>query len=162
MQAAADIAQDTMLNAYRCWADITHPKAWVHTAASRALIRKIASAEEPVEDVPGPTSLLARPDHPECFQPDALSEADTTMNASSRHTPRGGGRSCPGPVLAHLPAARRHTTYPAPRRHGPQGPSMASEAQSPPTSQDTAVAANAVAPGPLAPLLNRPFPGGHR
>ncbi|MDQ0983234.1 sigma-70 family RNA polymerase sigma factor [Streptomyces sp. V2I9] len=59
---AADIAQESMTDAYRCWGDITYPKAWVHKAASRALIRKVADVEELVEDVPEPTSLLPRPD----------------------------------------------------------------------------------------------------
>ncbi|WP_327188290.1 RNA polymerase sigma factor [Streptomyces sp. NBC_01334] len=60
---AADIAQDTMAAAYQRWEDIEHPRAWAHTVASRALVRKIASAEEqPVEQVPEPTSLLAHPD----------------------------------------------------------------------------------------------------
>ncbi|MFE2693745.1 RNA polymerase sigma factor [Streptomyces mirabilis] len=60
---AADIAQDTMAAAYQRWSDLRAPKAWVYTVASRALIRKIASAqEESVEEVPEPTSLLPRPD----------------------------------------------------------------------------------------------------
>jgi RNA polymerase sigma factor (sigma-70 family) len=62
VQTAADIAQDAMTDAYRNWTGITYPKAYVHTAASRLLVRKIASVEEPVEDVPEPTSLLPRPD----------------------------------------------------------------------------------------------------
>jgi RNA polymerase sigma-70 factor (ECF subfamily) len=62
VQTAADIAQEVMTHAYRNWADITHPKAWVYKAASRALARRIASVEEPVDEVPEPTSLLARPD----------------------------------------------------------------------------------------------------
>ncbi|WP_159049039.1 RNA polymerase sigma factor [Streptomyces sp. NRRL B-3648] len=62
MHTAADIAQEVMTDAYRNWSNITHPKAWVHAAASRALARKIATVEEPVEEVPEPTSLLARPD----------------------------------------------------------------------------------------------------
>lgn len=62
VQAAADIAQETMTDAYRRWDRITHPKAWVYKAASRALVRKVASVEEPVEDVPEPTSLVPRPD----------------------------------------------------------------------------------------------------
>ncbi|RLU86229.1 RNA polymerase subunit sigma-70 [Streptomyces griseocarneus] len=59
---AADIAQETMTDAYRNWDRITHPKAWVHKAASRALVRKVASVEDPVDDVPEPTSLVPRPD----------------------------------------------------------------------------------------------------
>ncbi|MEV6758223.1 sigma-70 family RNA polymerase sigma factor [Streptomyces sp. NPDC051214] len=60
--AAADIAQEAMIDAYRHWANIRHAKAWVHKAASRALVRKVASVEEPVPDVPEPTSLLPHPD----------------------------------------------------------------------------------------------------
>ncbi|MEU8786104.1 sigma-70 family RNA polymerase sigma factor [Streptomyces sp. NPDC048637] len=60
---AADLAQDTMFKAYRRWSEIKQPLAWVHTVASRALVRKIADVqEEPVEQVPEPTSLLPRPD----------------------------------------------------------------------------------------------------
>ncbi|MGW2787032.1 RNA polymerase sigma factor [Streptomyces populi] len=62
VQSAADIAQEVMTDAYRNWERITHPKAWVHKAASRALVRSIASVEEPVDDVPEPTSLVPRPD----------------------------------------------------------------------------------------------------
>ncbi|MFF8919602.1 RNA polymerase sigma factor [Streptomyces sp. NPDC015032] len=63
VHVAADIAQDTMLSAYERWDTIDQPRAWVHTVASRALLRKLASCEEqPVEQVPEPTSLLADPD----------------------------------------------------------------------------------------------------
>ncbi|MFI8194872.1 RNA polymerase sigma factor [Streptomyces sp. NPDC085946] len=62
VHVAAEIAQETMTDAYRCWESITHPKAWVYKAASRALIRKVASVEEPVEQVPEPTSLLPHTD----------------------------------------------------------------------------------------------------
>ncbi|MFF7647119.1 sigma factor-like helix-turn-helix DNA-binding protein [Streptomyces canus] len=59
---AADIAQQTMEDSWRCWSGIKHPKAWVYKAASRALVRKVASLEELVEEVPEPTALLPRPD----------------------------------------------------------------------------------------------------
>ncbi|MFC1418928.1 RNA polymerase sigma factor [Streptacidiphilus cavernicola] len=60
---AADIAQDTMAKAYQHWGGLRDPRAWVHTVASRALVRSAASVEEQlVERVPEPTSLLARPD----------------------------------------------------------------------------------------------------
>ncbi|OQR63558.1 hypothetical protein B6E66_13380 [Streptomyces maremycinicus] len=62
VQVAADIAQDVMTDAYRHWTGITHPKAWVYKAASRALVRKVASVEEAVDDVPEPSTLLPRPD----------------------------------------------------------------------------------------------------
>nr|WP_281364888.1 sigma-70 family RNA polymerase sigma factor [Streptomyces typhae] len=51
-----------MFDAYRNWERITHPKSWVHKAASRALARQIASVEEPVGDVAEPSSLVPRPD----------------------------------------------------------------------------------------------------
>ncbi|MFE4492462.1 RNA polymerase sigma factor [Streptomyces niveus] len=60
LPVAADIAQDTMTKAYRRWTDIRQPRAWVHTVASRALIRRIADLrEDPVGQLPEPTSLLA-------------------------------------------------------------------------------------------------------
>ncbi|MEW1817752.1 RNA polymerase sigma factor [Streptomyces diastaticus] len=63
VHVAADIAQDTMLSVYERWDTIDHPRAWVHTVASRALVRRIASCEEqPVEQVQEPTSLLSDPD----------------------------------------------------------------------------------------------------
>ncbi|MEU4098359.1 sigma-70 family RNA polymerase sigma factor [Streptomyces sp. NPDC026673] len=63
LPVAADIAQDTMLTAYRTWSAIRQPRAWAHSVASRALIRAIAEVrEEPVDEVPEPTSLLPRPD----------------------------------------------------------------------------------------------------
>ncbi|MFL9658665.1 RNA polymerase sigma factor [Streptomyces sp. PB17] len=63
VHVAADIVQDTMLSAYERWDTIDHPRAWVHTVSSRTLLRRIASCEEqPVEQVPEPTSLLASPD----------------------------------------------------------------------------------------------------
>ncbi|MCH0573456.1 sigma-70 family RNA polymerase sigma factor [Streptomyces sp. MUM 136J] len=62
VEVAADIAQEVMTDAYRNWGQITYPKPWVHKAASRALVRKVASVEEPVDDLPEPTSLVPRPD----------------------------------------------------------------------------------------------------
>lgn len=63
VHVAADIAQDTMAKAYRCWTTLHKPRAWVHTVASRALIRTIVAANEDlVEQVPEPTSLLSCPD----------------------------------------------------------------------------------------------------
>ncbi|GAA3081753.1 sigma-70 family RNA polymerase sigma factor [Streptosporangium carneum] len=60
---ASDIAQDTMIKVYQRWTDIDQPKAWVHTVASRALVRKIADIHEhPHDQVPEPTSLLPCPD----------------------------------------------------------------------------------------------------
>ncbi|ATZ23750.1 RNA polymerase sigma factor [Streptomyces lavendulae] len=63
VHTASDIAQETMTTAYRRWNDLHAPKAWAYKVASRALVRRIAGVEEdPVGEVPEPTSLLARPD----------------------------------------------------------------------------------------------------
>ncbi|WP_372346652.1 RNA polymerase sigma factor [Streptomyces sp. KL116D] len=62
VHVAADIAQEVLTDAYRHWDSIRHHKAWVYKAASRALVRRFASVEEPVADIPEPTSLLPRPD----------------------------------------------------------------------------------------------------
>ncbi|MFI0235784.1 RNA polymerase sigma factor [Streptomyces sp. NPDC016845] len=59
---AADIAQDTMLQAYRNWTALRTPRAWVHTVASRAYIRQVADVrEEPVDPPPELASRLLRP-----------------------------------------------------------------------------------------------------
>ncbi|MFD7973681.1 RNA polymerase sigma factor [Streptomyces clavifer] len=60
---AAEIAQDTMLKAYRKWAEIDSPSGWVHRVASRELIRYIArtEADDLCEDVPEASSLLPSP-----------------------------------------------------------------------------------------------------
>ncbi|GAA1069081.1 hypothetical protein GCM10009647_090990 [Streptomyces sanglieri] len=63
VHVAADIAQDTMTSAYRRWNELRTPRPWVYKVASRALVRRFASTEEePVGEIPEPTSLLARPD----------------------------------------------------------------------------------------------------
>ncbi|MGP3954051.1 RNA polymerase sigma factor [Streptomyces sp. 7N604] len=63
VHVAADIAHDTMTSAYRRWSELHTPRPWVYKVASRALVRKFAAIEEePVQEVPEPTSLLARPD----------------------------------------------------------------------------------------------------
>ncbi|MFF3640889.1 RNA polymerase sigma factor [Streptomyces sp. NPDC002564] len=59
---AADIAQDTMIKAYRRWGQIQQPKAWVHTVASRALVRAAAEVREEPREQPEPSSLLPAPD----------------------------------------------------------------------------------------------------
>ncbi|MCT9113317.1 RNA polymerase sigma factor [Streptomyces mirabilis] len=59
---AADIAQDTMTQAYRRWTELRAPRAWVHTVASRTYIRRLNDVrEEPVDPPPEPTSLLLKP-----------------------------------------------------------------------------------------------------
>ncbi|MFG2947573.1 RNA polymerase sigma factor [Streptomyces adustus] len=62
VHVAADIAQEVMTDAYRNWEGIIHPEAWVYKAASRMLVRKVASVEDPVDDVPEPSALVPRPD----------------------------------------------------------------------------------------------------
>jgi RNA polymerase sigma-70 factor (ECF subfamily) len=61
MRVAADIAQETMIEAYRSWAMIHSPQAWARRVAARMWARRIADvAEDPVADVPEQaTSLLA-------------------------------------------------------------------------------------------------------
>ncbi|MFI6396437.1 sigma-70 family RNA polymerase sigma factor [Nonomuraea sp. NPDC050540] len=62
LTVATDIAQDTMIKAYQRWNELTHPRAWVHTVASRALVRHVAgSCEELVDPPPEPTTLLPCP-----------------------------------------------------------------------------------------------------
>lgn len=86
VHVAADIAQDTMISAYQRWDNIDQPRAWVHTVASRALVRKIASSDEqPVEQVPEPTSLLT--------------DQDAIANWESRHDLL--------PLLRRLPPRQR-------------------------------------------------------
>jgi RNA polymerase sigma-70 factor (ECF subfamily) len=66
---AADIAQDTMAEAYRAWHRIDRPEAWARRVASRAYARRIASIEEdPVDAVPDARSpLLPNDADPEAF-----------------------------------------------------------------------------------------------
>lgn len=59
LSVATDIAQDTMTKAYQRWSEIDQPKAWVHTVASRALIRMMTRThEEPLDHVLEATALL--------------------------------------------------------------------------------------------------------
>ena len=56
---AADLAQVTMIEAYRHWSKIREPEAWARRVASRALARQIASVEEDsVDEIPEHNSLL--------------------------------------------------------------------------------------------------------
>lgn len=43
---AADLAQDTMVQAYRSWNRIANPPAWTRRVASRALVRHISRVED--------------------------------------------------------------------------------------------------------------------
>ncbi|MGW5159326.1 sigma-70 family RNA polymerase sigma factor [Nonomuraea wenchangensis] len=62
LPVATDIAQDTMIKLYQRWTEIARPRAWVHTVASRALVRRIAETrEEPLDPLPEATALLPRP-----------------------------------------------------------------------------------------------------
>jgi RNA polymerase sigma-70 factor (ECF subfamily) len=56
---AAEMAQETMTDAFRAWPEIKNPRAWVRTVAGRKLTRRLAAVEEtPTESVPEPTPLL--------------------------------------------------------------------------------------------------------
>lgn len=58
LRDAADLAQETMTQAYRNWLKIRHPKAWVRRVASRLWARRLAeSIEDSVADVPEPILL---------------------------------------------------------------------------------------------------------
>lgn len=60
---AADIAQETMFDAYRSWVVIEHPQAWARRVASRKLVRHISQAEEePVNAIPEVGALVRSPD----------------------------------------------------------------------------------------------------
>lgn len=66
---ATDIAQETMTRAYRDWTTLTHPRAWIHTVASRALIRKVSDIREiPAATQLEPTSLLPDLDAVEAWE----------------------------------------------------------------------------------------------
>lgn len=63
LSIATEIAQDTMLTAFRKWAEISNPPAWTRRVASRELIRHLSRAEADLcEDVPEPSPLLSSPD----------------------------------------------------------------------------------------------------
>jgi RNA polymerase sigma-70 factor (ECF subfamily) len=59
---AADLAQDTMIDAYRAWPTLTHPRAWARRVASRKYGRRIASTETPLDPVDGAPLLPAHHD----------------------------------------------------------------------------------------------------
>lgn len=53
LQDAADVAQETMAQAYRRWAQVSHPQAWTRRVASRLWARRLAHVgEDPVSDIP--------------------------------------------------------------------------------------------------------------
>jgi RNA polymerase sigma-70 factor (ECF subfamily) len=56
---AAEVAQETMIEAYRCWERIDYPRAWVYRVAARTLIRRLLDDRDiPVERVPEASPLL--------------------------------------------------------------------------------------------------------
>jgi RNA polymerase sigma-70 factor (ECF subfamily) len=59
---AADLAQDTMIEAFNKWQAIEHPRAWTRRVASRKYGRRLAGAEAPVDQVDGRPLLPARCD----------------------------------------------------------------------------------------------------
>ena len=58
---AADLAQETMIDAYQAWARIDHPKAWVRRVASRKLARHMYGLEQ-TDPLPENCTLVAAPD----------------------------------------------------------------------------------------------------
>jgi RNA polymerase sigma factor (sigma-70 family) len=59
LPAAVDLAQETMVEAYRLWNTIDHPAAWTRRVASRMWARRVARvAEEPFAEIPEHLSLL--------------------------------------------------------------------------------------------------------
>ncbi|MFC9329550.1 sigma-70 family RNA polymerase sigma factor [Kitasatospora sp. NPDC057015] len=59
---AADLAQDTMLQAYERWDRIQLPEAWSRRVASRKLVRAFSQVEESTDELAlEPTSLLPSP-----------------------------------------------------------------------------------------------------
>ena len=57
---AAELAQETMVEAYRSWSAIEYPQAWARRVASRKLVRHISRVEEaPVNPVPEAGALVS-------------------------------------------------------------------------------------------------------
>ena len=65
---AADIAQDTMIKAYKGWSEIHQPKAWARRVASRELARRIAEIEDPCPNPPERSPLLRTPTNVEAWE----------------------------------------------------------------------------------------------
>lgn len=61
LAAAADIAQEAMLAAYRSWDGLDWPRAWVRKTALRmwGKYRNAVRAEQPLEEVPESSGLLS-------------------------------------------------------------------------------------------------------
>jgi RNA polymerase sigma factor (sigma-70 family) len=65
---AADLAQDAMITAYRRWAELTSPRAYVWKVAGRAFIRHVVDGPElAVGQVPEPDGVLQRPGDAEAW-----------------------------------------------------------------------------------------------
>jgi RNA polymerase sigma factor (sigma-70 family) len=65
---AADLAQDAMATAWRRWADVASPRAYVYRVAGRAYTRR--ALEEPellTGEVPEPSAVLPRPGEAEAW-----------------------------------------------------------------------------------------------
>lgn len=61
LRDAADLAQDAMTEAYRSWAVIAHPRAWVRRVASRGWARRVASkVEQPVAEIPEAAAIVLK------------------------------------------------------------------------------------------------------
>lgn len=62
---AADIVQDTMTAAYRCWYRIEYPRAWAYRVAGRALIHRSLDShhETLVGQPPEPNPVLRTTEH---------------------------------------------------------------------------------------------------
>jgi len=65
---AAELAQEAMITAHRRWDDITSAKAYVWQVAYRAFLRhELNDHEEPVAEVPEPTTVLPHPEEAEAW-----------------------------------------------------------------------------------------------
>jgi DNA-binding NarL/FixJ family response regulator len=53
-EEAADVAQETMAQAWQQWEEIAHHRAWVRTTAAREYLRRVAASRgEPATEIPG-------------------------------------------------------------------------------------------------------------
>jgi RNA polymerase sigma factor (sigma-70 family) len=65
---SADLAQNAMATAFRRWPELTSPKAYVYKVAGRELVRQALDAlEQPVGEVPEPTTIVPRPEETEAW-----------------------------------------------------------------------------------------------
>jgi RNA polymerase sigma factor (sigma-70 family) len=70
---AADVAQDTMIEAFHRWPTIRTPRAWVRRVASRIFLRRLARVvERPVDDVDARPLLAANRDLTDWEQHDEI------------------------------------------------------------------------------------------